>query len=104
MPTPTLPPSAVRRGLRKLGQDISDARKRRGLTMETVAERAFTTRKTLSRVEDGDHGVSVGIYASVLLALGLLESLTEAADPANDALGLELASADLPQRVRPKRR
>ena len=52
MPTPTTPPSAVRRALRKLGQDVADARKRRGLTMETVADRAFTTRKTLARVED----------------------------------------------------
>ena len=104
MPTPTTPPSVVRRTLRKLGQDIADARKRRGLTMETVADRAFTSRKTLSRIEDGDHGVSIGIYASVLNALGLLEGLGELADPARDELGLSLASAELPKRVRPKRK
>jgi transcriptional regulator with XRE-family HTH domain len=103
MPTPTTPPSAVHRALRKLGQDIADARKRRGLTMETVASRAFTTRKTLARVEDGDHGVSIGIYASVLNALGLLERLSELADPSNDALGLSLSAANLPKRVRAKR-
>lgn len=103
MPTPTTPPSAVRRTLRKLGSDIGDARKRRGLTMETLADRAFTTRKTLARVEDGDHGVSIGIYASVLHALGLLEGLGDLADPANDDVGLSLSSADLPRRVRPKR-
>ena len=102
MPTPTTPPSAVRRTLRKLGQDIADARKRRGLTMGTVADRAFTTRKTLSRVEDGDHGVSIGIYASVLNALGLLDSLGLIADLANDEVGLSLSSADLPKRVRTK--
>jgi len=104
MPTPTTPPSAVRRTLRKLGQDIADARKRRGLTMETVADRAFTSRKTLSRIEDGDHAVSIGIYASVLNALGLLEGLGELADPASDELGLSLSSAELPKRVRPKRK
>ncbi|WP_373007010.1 helix-turn-helix domain-containing protein [Hyphomonas sp.] len=103
MPTPTTPPSAVRRTLRKLGQDMADARKRRGLTMKTVADRAFTTRKTLARVEDGDHGVSIGIYASVLNALGLLDGLGDLADPANDAVGLSLSSADLPKRVRAKR-
>lgn len=104
MPTPATPPGAVRRTLRKLGQDIGDARKRRGLTMATVADRAFTSRKTLSRIEDGDHGVSIGIYASVLNALGLLERLGEIADPAIDEVGLSLASAGLPKRVRPRRK
>lgn len=99
MPTPTTPPGAVRRSLRKLGQDMRDARKRRGLTMAIVAERAFTSRKTLQRVEAGDHGVSMGIYASVLHALGLLDGLADVADPANDALGRSLAAADLPKRV-----
>lgn len=104
MPTPITPPSVVRRTLRKLGQDVSDARKRRGLTMEIVADRAFTSRKTLTRIEGGDYGVSIGIYASVLNALGLLEGLGELADPTNDKVGLSLSSADLPKRVRTKRK
>ena len=70
--------------------------------METVAERAFTSRKTLQRIEQGDHGVSIGIYASVLNALGLLDGLTTLADPANDKTGMRLASASLPERVRKK--
>lgn len=100
MPTPTTPPNAVRRTLRKLGQDIQDARKRRGLSMEVVADRAFTSRKTLQRVEEGDFGVSIGIYAAVLHSLGLLEGLGELADPSNDELGMALASAKLPKRIR----
>jgi len=103
MPTPTTPPSKVRRALRTLGGDIQDARKRRALSMETVADRAFTSRKTLQRIEQGDHGVSVGIYASVLNALGLLDGLATLADPVNDEIGMELASANLPQRVRSKK-
>ena len=51
------------------------ARKRRSLSMETVANRAFTSRKTGRRVEEGDHSVSIGIYASVLNTLGLLVGL-----------------------------
>jgi transcriptional regulator with XRE-family HTH domain len=100
MPTPTTPPNAVRRTLRKLGQDIQDARKRRGLSMEVVADRAFTSRKTLQRVEEGDFAVSIGIYASVLHALGLLQGLGALADPSNDEIGMSLASANLPKRVR----
>jgi hypothetical protein len=103
MPAPTTPPSAVRRALSELGQDIADARKRRGLTMEIVADRAFTTRKSLARVEAGDHGVSMGIYASVLHALGLFDGLGGLADLRNDPVGHALAAAKLPKRVRPKR-
>ena len=102
MPTPATPPNKVKRALRTLGQDIRDARKRRSLSMETVATRAFTSRKTLQRVEEGDHGVSIGIYASVLNALGLLDGLATLADPANDKTGMRLASANLPERIRKK--
>jgi hypothetical protein len=41
--------------------------------MSVVAERAFTSRATLQRVEEGDPGVGIGIYAAVLYALGLLK-------------------------------
>ena len=103
MPTPHQPPASVRRALRKLGADIHDARRRRRLPMAVVAERAFTSRSTLQRVEAGDTGVSVGIYASVLQALGLLEGLSNAADIGNDPVGQALASAELPKRVHLKR-
>lgn len=103
MPTPHNPPSSVRRALRKLGADIKDARRRRRLPMAVVAERAFTSRSTLQRVEAGDTNVSVGIYAGVLQALGLLDGLSEVADIANDSVGQALASADLPRHVHIKR-
>lgn len=48
--------------------------------MAVVAERAFTSRSTLQRVEAGDTSVSIGIYASVLRALGLLDGLSKVAD------------------------
>jgi transcriptional regulator with XRE-family HTH domain len=100
MPAPHRPSVAVRRTLRKLGLDIRDARRRRRLPAEVVAERAFTSRPTLQRIEAGDHTVSIGIYAAVLQALGLLEGLGQLADPARDTAGLALSSEALPQRVR----
>lgn len=102
MPTPHMPPSAVRRALRKLGADMRDARRRRNLTAAVVAERAFTSRKTLQRIEAGDHGVGIGIYASVLHTLGFLDRLSDIADPGADAIGLALSGDSLPQRVRAK--
>jgi transcriptional regulator with XRE-family HTH domain len=103
MPTPHHPPAAVRRALRKLGADIHDARRRRRLPMAVVAERAFTSRSTLQKIEAGDATVSIGIYAAVLHALGLLDGLGVIADIGSDSVGQALASADLPKRVRLKR-
>lgn len=100
MPTPHRPSLAVRRALLKLGGDIRNARRLRGLPTEVVAQRAFTSRPTLLRIEKGDHSVGMGIYAAVLNALGLLDGLALVADPSQDRLGIELASERLPQRIR----
>jgi len=67
--------------------------------MAVVAERAFTSRSTLQKIEDGDTNVGIGIYASVLQALGLLNGLEDVADIARDEVGQSLASANLPKRV-----
>jgi len=83
-----------------LGADIRTARRRRKLTASLLAQRAFTTRKSLQRVERGSHKVSVAIYASVLHALGMIDRLAELADPSKDEVGLAIAAADLPKRVR----
>jgi hypothetical protein len=61
--------------------------------MAVVAQRAFTSRSTLQRVEAGDTSVSIGIYAGVLQALGLLDGLGQVADISNDSVGQALASA-----------
>ncbi|MDX2104589.1 MAG: hypothetical protein EAZ99_01805 [Alphaproteobacteria bacterium] len=100
MPTPHRPSVAVRRALRKLGADIRDARRRRKLPMAILAERAFTSRATLQKIEAGDTGVSIGLYGAVLLSLGLLDGLAMAADISVDTVGQTLSSQDLPQRVR----
>ena len=72
--------------------------------MAVVAERAFTSRSTLQRVEAGDTNVGIGIYAGVLQALGLLDGLSQIADISNDRVGQALASAALPKRVHLSRR
>ncbi len=97
-------PLPVRRALAKLGEDIRAARLRRRIPMTLMAERAFVTRTTLSKVEKGDPGVSLGIYATVLFILGLTSRLEDLADVKNDALGLQLEDERLPKRVRRPRR
>jgi DNA-binding XRE family transcriptional regulator len=93
-------PLPVARALRSLGSDIRDARIRRRISTTTMAERAAISRTTLGKVEKGDPGVGLGIYATVLFVLGLHSRLAEIADVRHDALGLNLDEARLPKRIR----
>lgn len=93
-------PLPVRRALRKLGADLAAARKRRRLTMQLMAERAMTSRQTISRLEKGDPNVSMGIYATVLFILGMQDRLGDLASAQADPFVLDLDEERLPERVR----
>jgi transcriptional regulator with XRE-family HTH domain len=100
MPTPHRVSISTARALKKLGGDLRDARLRRRLSMQITADRARTTRATLTRIERGDPTVSVGLYGSVLNVLGLLDGLARLADVAVDRVGVELEASRLPRRTR----
>ena len=93
-------PIPVRNALRKIGRDMRDARLRRRLATVVVANRAFIDRKTLGKVENGDPGVSIGTYASVLFVLGMTDRFSELADARFDRVGLALEEERLPKRIR----
>ena len=93
-------PIPVGRALRKLGHDIRDARRRRRIPVAILAERASVSRTTLNKVEKGEPGVSLGIYATVLFVLGMIDRLADVADPRHDSVGLELEEENLPERIR----
>jgi transcriptional regulator with XRE-family HTH domain len=97
-------PIPVRRALRKLGEDIRDARRRRRIPVAIMAERASVSRTTLNKVEKGEPGVSIGTYAAVLFTLGLVDRLAGLAAASTDVVGLELEEERLPQRIRRPRR
>jgi len=101
--TPPMP-LPVKRILAKMGADIKAARLRRRITMTLMAERAFVARSTLQKVEQGDPGVSLGVYATVLFILGLSERIADLADVGTDSVGLQLDEERLPQRVRSTKR
>ena len=96
--------SPIRSALRKLGADIRDARRRQHITMALLAERAGIGVITLANIEKGDSGVSMGGYAGVLFALGMIERLRDIADAGHDLTGQMLAAERLPERVRMKKR
>lgn len=93
-------PVPVRRALRKLGQDIRDARLRRRIPTEILAQRASISRMTLYKVEKGDVNVSIGSYATVLFVLGMIERVSALADASEDTLGRQLDEERLPKRIR----
>ena len=93
-------PQPVARALRRLGQDISAARRMRRLSQEDLAQRIGTSLSTVRRMEDGYPGTALHTFLRALHVLGRLDELTQAMTLENDALGMELVREQLPQRVR----
>jgi DNA-binding XRE family transcriptional regulator len=92
-------PRTARQALAKLGQDMTVARKKRRISTVSMAERAFISRGTLYKIERGDPTVSMGIYATVLSILGLIDGLAKVADRRDDTLGLDLEEDRLPRKI-----
>lgn len=90
--SPVLLP-ARERILKQMGENISLARKRRKLTMEMVAQRADTTRLTVSNIEKGSPSVAIGHYMNVLATLNQENDFLKVA--AEDELGRKLADIEL---------
>ena len=98
---PALFPPLLRQ-LEELGTRLRLARLRRRFSTEAVASRAGITRMTLYKVEKGDPGVRLGVFASVLRVLNLQADLDALAQ--DDALGRKLQDLNLPERrVAPRR-
>ena len=100
---PTLP-VPVRRALRKLGEDIRDARRRRRIPVAIMAGTGLDQPHDMGKVEKGEPGVSIGTYATVLFTLGLLDRLAGLAEASAHVVGLELEEKHLPQRIRRPRK
>jgi transcriptional regulator with XRE-family HTH domain len=104
MPKSAKTPLPAITALRKLGQDISDARRRRRITKAMLAERAGIALMTLDRIERGDGATSMAGYAAVLFSLGMLDRLRDIANARFDLTGLQIADENLPKRIYPPRK
>ncbi len=96
-------PLKVKHKLRDLGADLKKARLRRRLKMSVIADRAGISRETLSKIQKGDPGVSMGSYATVIFATGLGTDWMELADVKNDRVGQRLDEDRIPLRARDKK-
>lgn len=98
-------PIPAAKALRKLGDDINLARRRRRITIKLMAERANLSRTTIGKIEKGDATTSMGGYVSVLFVLGLEHQLSDLVDSMHDRVGRRLEDEKLPKRIRiPKKR
>ncbi|MGZ5056303.1 MAG: helix-turn-helix domain-containing protein [Methylobacter sp.] len=92
----------VCQALKKLGGDLKDARRRRRIKTELMAERLGVTRATLDRMEKGEPTVSMGIYLTAIYSLDpdKLREFTNLFSREKDVLGQAILDRDLPKRIR----
>ena len=96
-------PPEVEKLLKDMGSDLKDARLRRRLKAEIVAERAGVSIVTLRKIERGNLQTAVGNYAKVAFALGLLKNLHGVFDDHNDIVGNMLEEERLPKRIKTRK-
>jgi transcriptional regulator with XRE-family HTH domain len=89
----------TQRTAERIGEQLAAWRKLLDLTSQQTAERAGISRKTLSRLENGEN-VSFSTFLAVSRALGIADRVTEAVDPWHTDLGRMRAEASIPKRVR----
>lgn len=97
-----LVPLPVERAIRKLGGDISLARRRRHISQASLAERMGASLSTVRRMEKGDLRVPIHFFARALHVFGEIQTLEDLLDTAKDNIGLTLMDENLPKRVRSK--
>ncbi|WED22571.1 helix-turn-helix domain-containing protein [Vibrio sp. JC009] len=79
--------------LHNLGENITLAMKRRGISQDMMHKRTGISKPTLRKIAKGDPSVSIGHYVNVLAVLGLLADLSKVA--LDDVLGRKLQDIEL---------
>lgn len=92
-------PMQVVEQVAQLGQRVRIARIRRGWSVADLASKVGINRNTLTALELGKPGTSVGVCFTVLWALGLDRTLNGLADPDADLHGKALEAARRPKRA-----
>jgi transcriptional regulator with XRE-family HTH domain len=93
-------PIPVDRAMKKLGADISLARRRRHISQASLAERIGASTMTVRRMEQGNPLIPLQYIARALHIFGELPRLNDLLDSAVDDIGLTLMNEKVPTRVR----
>jgi hypothetical protein len=88
-------PAQAASALRELGESLAVARVRRRESLRGWAQRLGVSVRTVQRLERGDPGVGMGVYASALWLVGRTPALAALADPALDrgAIDMDVSAA-----------
>jgi transcriptional regulator with XRE-family HTH domain len=84
----SLPPAGAQ-SLARLGENLAIARLRRRESQRDWAKRLGISVPTLIRLERGDAGVGMGIYATALWLIGRAAAIPDLAAPSEDRGALE---------------
>jgi transcriptional regulator with XRE-family HTH domain len=93
-------PIPVDRAMKKIGADISLARRRRHISQASLAERIGASTMTVRRMEQGNPLIPLQYIARALHVFGELPRLNDLLDSAVDDIGLTLMNEKVPTRVR----
>jgi transcriptional regulator with XRE-family HTH domain len=96
-------PPRIKRSLRGFGRDLALARRKRNLTIASMAQRVGVANATYTRIEKGDPTVAFGAYAMALYVLGFGDVFADLADTSRDEVGLMLDAERAPKRVRARK-
>ena len=83
-------PAQALKALQELGSGLAIARVRRNEPLRGWAKRIGVSVRTVQRLEDGDPGVGMGVYAAALWLIGRADALPALADPSLDRGALEI--------------
>jgi transcriptional regulator with XRE-family HTH domain len=86
--------------LQRLASFLRIARKRRGWTQQSVANRLQISLDTVKRAERGEPGIKIGTLLTFLALYQRLNVFADVIDPDQDRIGISLANERLPKRVR----
>ena len=93
-------PAPAAKAVELLARDIVTARRRRRIPQRLLAQRMMVSLATVQRLERGEAGVSLGVVAAALWALGLVDRLAVLASPDQDTVGKGEELKRLPKRAR----
>jgi transcriptional regulator with XRE-family HTH domain len=79
-------PRTAASALRRLGQNIGDARIQKGDSIEQMANRCFTTPMVITELENGNPYTPIGVLASVLFMICRDHELALVCHPGGAAL------------------
>ncbi|MBN1113973.1 MAG: helix-turn-helix domain-containing protein [Oligoflexia bacterium] len=96
-------PAQLEPVIKKIGNNIEIARKRRGLSRKVLAERMLVSIPTLTRLEHGDVNISFGVLVNALWCMGIHRELSNLAAPDLDEIGKSMEISKLPERIKQKK-